>query len=423
MRLAGKFIVRATPWIGIAIGMAAPAFAAIPGSPGAPPLVIKDAPPPVSTALQAPDPDSTTPTDEASVESKNFVALQNRYVDLFKQFRSAVVHVNAATSAGADAKTTQINAWSGFFVSKNGYVLTSNANLLQQAQQQKTNIWIEQDGVSYAAEVTGCDLVTNLALLHLLKLPKDGTYVPIDITQNSEPLPVGSLLLAVTCQMDQSPGPSAGMLQGYPINYDHHALPTAHMLVNIPDDLGESGSPVFDLQGRFAGIMIASLPKSNSSLVLPAKAAARVREDFLDRGKVAYGHLGFEAQAISETDAGMSEVITNISYGGPAQVAGLKTDDVLLSISETPIHNDEDLQQVLFFTHPGQYVTVTVRRGNQEKDFPLEVGELPPPNPTATSALPVPLNAPILTSSNNFVTPASGTTSVTPPPEVEVKPK
>lgn len=346
--------------------------------------------PPVSVPSPATD---TAPTAEKPVlygADDLLSLLQQRYVGLFDKFHTAVVRVNVVPAVSPDTPP-QVIVWTGFFISRNGDILTTNADKLQN----KAVVYItDGDGIVYRADVLGTDLVTNLALLHVQVAPKKFTV--LDLAENSESPPIGSLLLAITSKQGQTPGPSAGMVQQYNVNFADVHLPTLHLRVNIPDDSGETGAPVLDLQGRLVGIMVWGLPESRSSLVLPARAALRVRDDLLTHGKVAYGQLGFEIEQKSDPQTGVVVVIKSVTYDShsPALAAGLKVGDVLKSVGTTPINSDLDLRQAWFFSRPGQDLPIVVQRGDVTLPLTLHVGEMPVPPPPKTADDKTPSSSP-----------------------------
>ncbi len=346
---------------------------------------------PAVSASSATAPDNTAPTIEQPVKPQLdaddlVTALQNRYISLFEKYHNAVVRINVVTPGESPESGARVIIWTGFFIDRNGDILTTHADKLQNS----TVVYIvDGDGAQYGADVVASDPVTNVALLHANNVPKNFTY--LDRGADTELPPIGSMMLAITSKQGQSPGPSAGMVQGYNVNFADVHLPTLHLRVNIPDDGGEGGAPVLDLQGKLAGMMIASLPDSRSCLVLPARAALRVSEDLKASGKVAYGLFGFDSGAKVGADNHIDVVITNVYYDGPARAAGLQVGDVLKSIGDTPINSDMDLRQVSFFSRPGQDLPVVVQRGLDTMHLTLHVGErqlAATPTATDTTAKP-----------------------------------
>ncbi|MGA2052587.1 MAG: S1C family serine protease [Opitutales bacterium] len=354
-------------------------------------------------AQASPAPGNTT------VTTGDFMALQQRYIELLGQAQPAVVKIDILCSDGITYLST------GFFISREGYVMTANAHLLQDA----VRVVVEQNGVPYIADVMGVDLVTNIALLRTPKPPAN--FGVLNLTDSPDAPPVGSMLLAVTCKRGDEPGPSPGILQGYNIKYGEQNLHALYLRTNIPDDGAESGSPVFDLEGRLAGMMVVTLPETRSSLVLPARALMRVREDLLNHGRVLYGRFGFSGKQLVTAETGSEVLIDDVEFGGPAATAGLRVGDLLVSIGGTPIHSDQDMVQLTFFAQPGQYLNVRVYRDGRQIELPLQVGEMKleePAEPTGAT--------PGTISGNSTATPATGqgagnitgSNDATPPPVV-----
>ncbi len=358
-----------------------------------------------------------SPSDNPAAQPDDFVLqLQKRYYSLFQKASPAVVQVNAAVSAAA-GDTPYI--WTGFFISKNGDILTTHADLLQAAEQTTKRVWVQYNRIGYPAEIKGYDLVSNLAVLHVTTpLPKD--FAVLDLADSPDVPAIGAMLFAVTSKEGQLPGPSMGLLQGYNVNFGEVQLATLHLRTNIPDDGGEGGSPVLDLQGRLVGIMIWSLKDSRSSLILPARAALRVRDDLLTRGKVAYGRLGFASEQRSDAESGVRVMVTSVDYGGPALDAGLKAGDVVRSLGTMAINNEDDLRQAKFYLRPGQDVALSVRRGNEDIPLTLHIGEMPPdPAPILPTAASLPKPAAAVGSSN--VVPGIPDPNMPPPPILKGK--
>ena len=311
------------------------------------------------------------PADSPGPESGDILdQLQERYTTLFQKVSPAVVRVNAAIPGPTPDALPTAYIWSGFFITRAGDILTTNAHLLQNA----TQVWVQSGRVSYPAEVKGIDLVTDVAVLHATTLPKD--FSMLNLADSPESPAQGTMLMSVTCKEGELPGPSTGMVQGYSVNAGDQALPTLHLRTTIPDDGGEAGSPVVDLHGRLVGIMVASLKESRSSLVLPSRAALRVRDDLLANGKVAYGRLGFVGEQTSDTNSGVRVQVNSVEYGGPALAGGLKAGDEVRILNGTAINNEDDLRQATFYLRPGQDVALGVRRNGQDLQLTLHVGEM-----------------------------------------------
>ena len=289
--------------------------------------------------------------------------LQDRIISVFENKSKAVAKI-FATCEGEEGAALYIGT--GFFISCEGLLMT-NAQVTDKA----SRVWIEHDGIIFQARILGQDAASNLSILALQNLPKEFSYVQIgDATELS---PVGTLLLGITCELGLDPGPSLGMITGWNTNYGDHMFPTVYLRSDMPCDGGEGGSPVFDLNGRFVGMMVAALPEIRSSFLIPALALQRLRDDILFDGKVTYGWFGLQTREISDQVNGTRVVVEEVKAGSPAEIAGLQPGDILKKVGDYPIGNDINLRWATFFIRPGQFVNVQIKREGEEHRFSLKV--------------------------------------------------
>lgn len=309
-------------------------------------------------------------TNSAFAQQSECITLQKRIVDLFHENEASVVRVFGACQGSneeGDAETF-LYIGTGFFISKEGHILT-NASVTFGA----SRIWIEYQGVAYAAKFIGYDLVTNVALLQVLDMPKDFKF--LHLSDTLEIPPIGTFLMGITCELGFDPGPSLGMISGVNTQYGETLLPTSYIRTDIPSDGGEGGSPIFDLQGRFVGMIIASLPEIRSSFILPARAALRIRDDILFAGYVSYAYIGVDIDEEKDRERGSIFVIKKVAKGSPAQEAGLEPGDIIIKMGDNAVKKIRDMHDAMFYARPGQYLTVSVLRNNEELQMMLLVTE------------------------------------------------
>lgn len=316
-----------------------------------------------------------------STANASALAVEERVVDIYQQRNSAVAKVNAVYVVDDDGEErTVLYVGTGFFVSPQGHMLT-NANATAGSER----IWVEIGDIAYAAELLGVDSVTNVALLKVNTMPAAAGFINLD--ERDSLAPVGSLVVALTSPLGMDPGPGLGLVTGWNTSYGEKILPTVYMRSNIPAEGGEGGSPVFDLSGRFLGMIVAGLPEIRSSFILPSRAIRRVHSDMLLTGKVEYGLFGLQTRQINAPDSEPYVVIEAVLEGSPAGEAGLRASDVLRSIGDFTITHDRDLRSASFYSRPGQVVVVRVQRGEKELSLPMRVGR----RPTLPSLQPPPM--------------------------------
>jgi S1-C subfamily serine protease len=297
----------------------------------------------------------------------SFLSLQTRIQEVFKSSVSSVVRVKAARERRVGNKvSTSLKMGSGFFISKEGHVLTTG--LLQDADR----IWIEHRNSFYLAQKVGHDPLCNLSLLKVTEKPKDFTFTSFAETKGD--LSVGTILIGVTCALEFKIAPTYGIMQSHEFSFGKRLFPTKMIRSSMPLGMGEIGAPVFDLNGRFVGITYAALPDLRSSFLLPARACLRIRDDLLLSGKVDYGWFGITTVRKANADSGVDIVISDFIEGSPASGSKLKKGDVLRKINGSIVHDSGDLAHASFFSKPGTFAQFTVDRLGKEFMTPVKVG-------------------------------------------------
>lgn len=302
---------------------------------------------------------------------ESYLSLQSRLTDVFKDRSEVIVQVlgiiQSAKTENEEQPKNLLFLGTGFFISKEGHILT-NASICFSADQ----IRIEYKGFAYEAEAIGHDLTTNLSVLRIKDLPEAIKHVSLP---NTTDIPeISTLVVSVSRQVGLPASPSLGMITGHNIKFGNRLLPTTYLRTNIPSQTGESGSPVFDLNGQLVGIMIASLPEINASFLLPVSAIRRVRDDIIFSGEVSYAWFGLIATEIFHPEFGRRMHLDDIIPNSPAAATQFKKGDLLLKIGNFEINNDRSLREAVFFTPPDQNVAVVVERDGQKLEFPMKTG-------------------------------------------------
>ncbi len=304
----------------------------------------------------------------------DFLGLEERLVSLFEENKSALVRVKAIYPSEEDEEVPQVVIGTGFFISREGLILT-NASIVYQP----LRVWIEHDGIAYSADVVGFDERSNIAFLRTHTLPTSFTF--LHLTDSSELPPVASFTLRLSMPLEFETSPELGIVSGYESRFGERFFPCTYIRTTIPAGPGDGGSAYLDLKGRLLGIQVGSLPDVGSSYVLPARAALRIRDDILFSGKVTYGWIGFEVEIKTSIDKGQQLFLSQIFPQTPAEEAGLLEGDVLVQIGEYPIRVLDDLRNAMFYTRVGQYVDVRINRKGENRRFSVKVSARPEDEP------------------------------------------
>lgn len=275
-------------------------------------------------------------------------------VGIFEHRRSAVVQVTGCTDLKSDS--AQILEGSGFFIDEQAHVVVA-ASVVASAEK----IWVERGDESFAAEKIGSDPETNLALLRLLKKPE--RFTPISLKEEmAGEVRIGSTLISIGSKLGMSPGPNQGLITGRNLFYGEHKFAVPYWRSSLAMDGGESGSPVFDIQGNFIGVLIASLPEIRSSFILPAFAVRRVIDELLQTGSVSHVSLGFSARQELQPDGSHRLSIIQVNKDSSAEKAGLQVGDELLRLNNQTLSSMEDLVTAIFLARVGDNLDLAAAR-------------------------------------------------------------
>ena len=302
---------------------------------------------------------------------QDYLSTQLRIQDLFSKFESSVVRVKATREEVIQGKTKRLlKMGSGFFVSKDGHILTTG--LLANADR----TWVEHNKEYFLTENLGSDPLCNLTLLKTIEKPKKFNFV--SFSNNQTDTQVGSFLLGLTCALEFEIGPTIGLMQSRESDFGRTLFPTKMIRSSLALGPGEVGGPVFDLNGEFVGITHAALPDLGASFILPAKACARIRDGLILSGEVDYGWFGITVTRKLNNQNGF-----NIEIKSVGSDSKLKIGDILLKIGNTEIFERGDIVDSTFYARPGTFVEFLINRDGKEMVIPTRVSARPKPSNTS----------------------------------------
>ena len=299
---------------------------------------------------------------------EDYLTTQLRIQDLFSKFESSVVRVKATREEVVKGKTKRLlKMGSGFFVSKDGHILTTG--LLANADR----TWIEHNKEYFLTENLGSDPLCNLTLLKTIEKPTKFNFV--SFSNNQADTQVGAFLLGLTCALEFEIGPTIGLMQSQESDFGRTLFPTKMIRSSLALGPGEVGGPVFDLNGEFVGITHAALPDLGASFILPAKACARIRDGLILSGKVDYGWFGITVTRKLNSQNGFNIEIKSVGTNSK-----LKIGDILLKIGKTEISERGDIVDSTFYARPGTFVEFLINRDGKEMVIPIRVSPRPKPS-------------------------------------------
>jgi S1-C subfamily serine protease len=303
----------------------------------------------------------------------DFLALQNRVIDTYQEYRSSVVRINALYERLDEngERKQDIRIATGFFISRLGHILTTRSVVFEAKQ-----VWIEHERIAYPAAVIGEDRRNNVALIKADLLPENFSFFRLDEADPHPP--IGTMVIGISLPLEFEPTPSFGMVTGHESSIYRVAFQTTHLRTNIFFGLGEGGTPLLDLNGRLLGMNVLTLLDIPSSYILPTRALFRIRDDLMFAGEVVYSWFGIEGRETADIIRGSRVVIDEVIPGGPAEEVGLQAGDRLLEIGEFAIRTPSDVRNARFFARVGRFIRVRVLRDGEERVVSMKVAKLPP---------------------------------------------
>lgn len=269
---------------------------------------------------------------------------------------------------------------SGIIVSADGYILTNN-HVIENAK--KVEVAFD-DERKLEAKVIGRDPETDLAVLKV-----EGEKLPFATLGDSDKVSVGEWVLAIGNPFDLNSSVTAGIIsaKGRQISGGERRVVRGRAAqVGFEDFLqtdaainpGNSGGALVNLRGQVIGINTSIFTRSGGYMgigfAIPSNLAKNVFQQLRDSGTVQRGYLGIEMQALDEATAkslgfeGTNGVLVlGVPDKGPAATAGIKAEDVILSVDGRATPNPERLRTVVATTPPGREVAVEVFRGGERK--------------------------------------------------------
>ena len=287
---------------------------------------------------------------------------------------NSVVSINVSTTTNVFGRTTESAAsGSGFFITKDGYILT-NYHVIEGASTVKVTAY---DGTTYDAAVIGGDEDYDIAVIKV-----EGTNFQPVVIGKSGSVQIGETVAAVGNPLGEL---TFSMSQGIvscvnrAINVD--GKPFNMIQVDCSINPGNSGGPTFNAAGQVIGInsSIASTAASSDSagsigigFAIPSNLVKRVADEIIKDGKVKHVALGVviksdtvEADGVTRGGATITKSSATgsaVVSGGPADKAGLKEGDTIVAFNGNAVNNNYSLLGYVRAAALGDKVTLTIVR-------------------------------------------------------------
>jgi serine protease Do len=266
---------------------------------------------------------------------------------------------------------------SGFIIDPAGYVVTNNHVI---ADADEVTVLLHDD-TELKATIIGRDEKTDLALLKV----EAGKPLPAVSWGDSDNMRIGDWVMAIGNPFGLGGTVTAGIVsaRGRQIGgaYDDYIQTDASI------NRGNSGGPLFDMNGQVIGINTAIYSQSGGSVgigfAIPSTLAKNVVAQIREFGRPKRGWLGVRIQNVNDELAeGLhlpstkGALVANVTEGGPADKAGIKQGDVVLRFDSKEVTASRSLPRIVAETAISKKVQVVVWRQGKEMTFDVTVGEL-----------------------------------------------
>ncbi|MFT6971122.1 MAG: serine protease Do [Roseivirga sp.] len=254
---------------------------------------------------------------------------------------------------------------SGVLISDDGYIVT-NYHVVDDADELEVRL---DDNRRLKAELIGVDPDTDLALIKVKV-----TDLPYVQFGNSDDVEIGEWVLAVGNPFDLNNTVTAGIISAKARNIN--LITSAENRYGIESFLqtdavvnrGNSGGALVNLKGDLIGINTAIATSTGTfsgySFAVPSILVKKVMDDLLEFGEVQRGLLGVTIRDADgqDTDELSGVRIVSVSPGGAADIAGLKTEDVIVGVDGKEVKTTSQLQELIARRRPGDDVAIGFKR-------------------------------------------------------------
>lgn len=279
-----------------------------------------------------------------------------------------------------------LGSGSGFFISADGYIVTNN-HVVADATEIKVKMNDERE---LTAKLVGRDEGTDLAVLKV----EGGNFPYVDFEEAAQPR-VGDWVIAVGNPFGLGGTATAGIVSARGRDIGERYVD--FIQIDAAINRGNSGGPTFDIYGRVIGVNTAIFSPSGGSVgigfAIPADVVKSVTGQLISKGSIERGYLGVtigtltddQRAALGLGDDVKGAIVTDVTAGGPGERAGLRSEDIIVSMNGEAIENNTQVTRRVGSSKPGDLlkldviregrrITVDVRSGTRPSEAELNGG-------------------------------------------------
>jgi serine protease Do len=294
---------------------------------------------------------------------------QGNWGDIFRFFGGQM-----PGQEGGDEGQVRESLGSGFIVDPKGYIITNN-HVVEKADKIYVKLSTDPDNADLGrpARVIGVDKSTDLAVIKI----DTSTPLPTVKLGNSDNAQVGDSVLAIGSPFALAQTVTAGIISAKNRTIEPGASGQFQHFIQTDAAInpGNSGGPLLNMNGEVIGVNTAIYTQSGGyqglGFALPSKTVVEVYNDLISPShKVTRGSIGIHfvqglPGAVNRVYGVKSGVLVqSVQLGGPAEKAGIKSGDIILTVDGRPLKDGDDLVNEIASRRPGS----SVRLGYQQQD-------------------------------------------------------
>ena len=275
---------------------------------------------------------------------------------------------------------------SGFIISADGFVVTNNhvvASPTGRGTVEEITVTMP-DGTEYPARLVGADAASDLAVLKI----SASKPLPFVNFGNSAQARVGDWVMAIGNPFGLGGTVTSGIVSAVYRNTGQGGAYDRYIQTDAAINRGNSGGPLFDMQGNVIGINNAIFSPSGGSVgigfAIPAETAAPIVEQLKAGREITRGYLGVSIQPVGEDLAdslgipkNRGEFVQTVQPGEPGDRAGIRPGDIVLSVNNKAITREQTLSFLVANIAPGTRVPVELIRNGQRRTVTATIGRRP----------------------------------------------
>jgi serine protease Do len=274
---------------------------------------------------------------------------------------------------------------SGFLISADGYVVTNNHVIAPQGKGEVEEITVTtSDGTEFPAKLIGNDAASDLAVLKI-SAPRSFPFVKFGDSRQAR---VGDWVIAIGNPFALGGTVTSGIVSAVYRNTGSGGAYDRYIQTDASINRGNSGGPLFDMQGNVIGINNAIFSPSGGSVgigfAIPADIAAPIVDKLRAGQEIERGYLGVSLQPVAGDLAdslnlpqNRGEFVQSVEPGQAGDKAGIKPGDVVTKVGGKDVTSDQTLSFLVANTAPGTRVPIELYREGERRTVTVTVGKRP----------------------------------------------